>query len=298
MKINRVFRLERISHMLISTIQSMDSLPMMKQSGIDAVIVSFEKVSIRTEKKYPISTLKDWKNGCKENGLKLYINALKLFMEEEIEFLELFMKECKEIDVDGIYYADEGVFQIAKELEIENKLIYQPETLVTNTPDVQFYLDLGVQSVCLAHELSLHEILEIGKKCPQAEVLIHGYFSILYSRRPLVSNYLHHLGKEKEKNDYTLIEQTRNEKMPILEDETGTHIFSAFPINSYDQIKQLRQCGIERFRIDNIWMSDEQCAQIAATYQKILQNEEAEKAEMISSDHWYGQKTVKKKVNE
>lgn len=50
MKINRVFRLERISHMLISTIQSMDSLPMMKQSGIDAVIVSFEKVSIRTEK--------------------------------------------------------------------------------------------------------------------------------------------------------------------------------------------------------------------------------------------------------
>ena len=183
--------------MFISTIQSMASLPAFQASPIDTVVVAFEGFSLRSEAKQPIDSLADWKAACEQHGLKMAVNALKLFMEEEVDGLEHFLQALKDVDVDAIYYADEGVFEIAQRLGLQEKLVYQPETLVTNTPDVRFYLDLGVKSVSLAHELSLEEIVGIVQNCPQAEILIHGYFSILYSRRPLVTNYLRHIGKEK-----------------------------------------------------------------------------------------------------
>ncbi len=229
--------------MIISTIQNIGSIPMMKENGIDAVIVSFENVSLRSQHMQPASMLGQWKEQCAAHGMKLYINMLKLFMEEEMPLLDQFMETLRRIEPDGIYYADEGVYESAEKYGLCGKLIYQPETLVTSTPDVRFYFDLGVQSVSLAHELSLDEILHIAKSEPAIEVLIHGYFSILYSRRPLVTNYLHHIGKEKEKDAFSIVEQTRKEPMPIIEDETGTHVFSSVPINSYAQIRHLYEAG-------------------------------------------------------
>ena len=46
------------------------------------------------------------------------------------------MQIFKDINIDGIYYADEGILYIAQEMNIQNKLIYQPETLVTSSMDV------------------------------------------------------------------------------------------------------------------------------------------------------------------
>ena len=40
------------------------------------------------------------------------------------------MQIFKDINIDCIYYADEGILYIAQEMNIQNKLIYQPETMV------------------------------------------------------------------------------------------------------------------------------------------------------------------------
>lgn len=41
--------------------------------------------------------------------------------------------------------------------------------------------------------------------------------------------------------------------MPIYEDHAGTHIFSANPISSFEQMDSLKEAGIKRFRIDSIF---------------------------------------------
>lgn len=282
--------------MFISTIQSMASLPAFQASPIDTVVVAFEGFSLRSEAKQPIDSLADWKAACEQHGLKMAVNALKLFMEEEVDGLEHFLQALKDVDVDAIYYADEGVFEIAQRLGLQEKLVYQPETLVTNTPDVCFYLDLGVKSVSLAHELSLEEIVGIVQNCPQAEILIHGYFSILYSRRPLVTNYLRHIGKEKKSDRYDLVEQTRDEAMPVLEDESGTHVFSAEPIQSLDYIQALYDAGVRRFRLDSLFLNDEEIIEAAKAYAAVLAGGQPARP-LAGSDRWYGQTTVKKKVD-
>lgn len=57
--------------MIISTIQNIGSIPMMKENGIDAVIVSFENVSLRSQHMQPASMLGQWKEQCAAHGMKL-----------------------------------------------------------------------------------------------------------------------------------------------------------------------------------------------------------------------------------
>ena len=283
--------------MIITTIHAIESIPRFAECGIDAVVVSIPYFSIRNSNIVPLEELSLWKKACKDNGILLYVNFLRFCMESDLQKMKQSMKALKEADVDGIYYADEGVLYEALQLGIENKLIYQPETLVTSHYDVDFYLEQGVQSVSLAHELSLDEILSIAKHSPNIEVLVHGFFSIMYSRRPLISNYLEVVEKSnvfQMNHRYDLIEQTRTERLPIVQDESGTHVFSAMPIQSFDEIKKLSEAGISRFRIDAIFSDDETTMELAKLYRKALAGEKIE-SDVNASNHLYHQETIKKK---
>ena len=252
--------------MFISTIHSFESLEMLKNSGIDAVIIGIPSFSIRHTIEVKLDDLFVWKKKCDELNLKLYVNCLKFVHEQELERLKETLTVLKEY-VDGIYYSDEGVLFEARELGMESLLIYQPETLVTNANDVSFYLSQGIQSVSLAHELSLEEICSIASKNPNVEVLIHGYYSIMYSRRPLIKNYFNAIEKEIDlTKSYDLIEQTRKERMPIIQSEYGTTVFSEHPKGSYFQFHRLNSVGIRRFRIDSIFLDDAWCANVVESY--------------------------------
>ncbi len=281
--------------MFITTIHSFDSLEKLKNAGADAIVIGVEKYSIRSSIYVEEKDLFKWKKECERLKLKIYINLLRMVMDEDIPRIREILTTCKKLDVDGIYYADEGIFFEAKEIGFENRLIYQPETLVTSSHDVNFYLDLGIKSVSLAHELSLEEILSIAKVNNNVEVLIHGYFSILYSRRPLVSNYFTAIDKKDVDvtKKYDLIEQTRQERMPILEDDAGTHIFSECPIQSLNQIESLEEVGINRFRIDSIFFDDDWTCEMLELYKFAMNGILIDDDE--SSDRWYYQETIKKK---
>lgn len=281
--------------MFITTIHSFDSLEMLKDAGADAIVIGIEKYSIRACNSVAENELAIWKNECDRFGLKLCVNVLRMIMDEDLSKVRQLLVLFKELNIDGIYYADEGVFFEAKEIGIQDKMIYQPETLVTSSNDVQFYLNLGILSVSLAHELSLEEILNIAKVNNNIEILIHGYFSILYSRRCLVTNYFDAIGKKNVSSTkkYDLIEQTRNERMPILEDESGTHIFSEYPIQSLNQIQEINDVGISRFRIDSIFYDDQWTCEILELYHLALSGVLIDDDE--SSDRWYYQETIKKK---
>lgn len=281
--------------MFITTIHSIESLEKLKNAKADAVIIGVEHFSIRSSIVVKKEELKLWETKCDQLGLKLYINFLRLCMDQDLDKVREYFACFKSLHIDGIYYADEGLYYEAKKMGIEDVLIYQPETLVTSSYDVNFYMSQGIQSVSLAHELSLQEVLSIGKKNPDVEILVHGYFSILYSRRPLVTNYLQAIHKDPCDLPcrFDLIEQTRDERMPILQDETGTHIFSEMPINSLQEMLDFVDVGMHRFRIDSIFFDDDWTVEILDLYNLALQGIKITDDE--SSNRWYLEETIKKK---
>lgn len=277
--------------MWITTIHDKKNLPALVRAGANAILVGVEGLCIRECLSIPLNHLKEWKEACDAQGVFLYVNCMRLCMDEEIEIMREALAECKKLDIQGIYYADEGVLWEAKQLGIENKLIYQPETLVASSMDVNFYMEQGIQSVSLAHELSLDEIVSIARHTKDVEVLVHGYFSILYSRRPLITNYLEAIDVDAPRkwHRYDLIEQTREDCMPILEDEAGTYVFSSHPIQSLCEMDALKEAGVHRFRIDSLFFDDQWCIRTLEAYQSNTKIEDG------SSDHWYHQETIKAK---
>lgn len=275
--------------MFFVTIHDLKNIKKIKEAGADAIIIGIEGFSIRQSLTISLRDLKEVVLQCHALNLKLYVNALRFFMEDELNLLETFLKACKEADVDGIYYSDEGVFYEAQKQGMESLLIYQPETLITNHMDIAFYLHLGIQSVSLAHECSLEEILQMTEQNKEVEILISGYFSILYSRRMLVTNYLDAIKSNEKghKKVLDLIESTRQDRMPIVEDDYGTHIFSEAPIQSQKELPVLKEHGLYRFRIDSIFMDDDWTVNVLQAYQN--------QSEVPGSNHWYYQTTMKKK---
>lgn len=272
--------------MLITTIHQFESLQALKDNGVDAILIGIPHYSIRHCIEVSLQDLPKWREACAKLNLKLYINFLKFCHEDQIEDMKKTLSILKENQVDGIYYGDEGVFYEAKKINLS--CIYQPETLITSSYDINFYLNNGAKSVSLAHELSLDEICEIAQVQPNFEILLSGYYSILYSRRPLLSNYFQLLKLENNKKSYTLIEQTRQGKMPIIEDENGTYIFSEEPMQSYEEFETLRKLQISRYRIDSIFFDDQWTLQVLQSYQKKLKT-------VPGSNRWYYQESIQKK---
>lgn len=149
----------------------------------------------------------------------------------------------------------------AIQLGMQDRLVYQPDTLITNSADAAFYRAQGCQGVSLAREITLEEICAIASRCSGVEMLVHGRFSIMHSRRQLLHSYFAFLKRPDDdphgRRDLSLKEETREAHMPIIEDEGGTHVFSEYTLQSFAQIRTLVESGVSRLRIDSIFRDDD-----------------------------------------
>lgn len=243
----------------ITTPWCKEDIELFKQEHVEGVILPVPFFSVRKMNAFPVETLKDLIKECQEANIKTYVPVNRFFIEEELEQLKEFLKQLKEWNADYIYFTDEGVLQTAKELGMEDRLIYNPDTLITNAFDAQYYLDEGIARVCISREITLEEICTIAKKVKDAsklEVMIHGRLPMMHSKRELLTNYMTFLEKDYPvKNNYNLylIESTRDDHMPIIEDEHGTHVFSGFTLTSFEEIETLKDAGIVNVRIEGMF---------------------------------------------
>lgn len=249
-------------------------LEKLKKAGATSVVIATPFFSVRGAAYFSEEELPCLKKESDRLGLQMYVLVNRFFVEEELERLRAFLRFLKELDVDGIYYGDEGVLYEADKLGLKHKLIYNPDTLITNKEDVQYYLDEGISMVTISKEITLEEICSIANHVSGAcEVVIHGRLNMMHSKRTLLSNYLHFIGNDediKNKQNLYIMEETRDEHMPIVEDETGTHVFTGFTLSSFDEIKDMANSGVQAFRIDGIFHDIDYVCKVLTLYKEIL----------------------------
>ena len=115
------------------------------------------------------------------------------------------------------------------------------------------------ESAVLAREINLDAIVEIKENAEvEIEVQVHGMSCMFQSKRSLVGNYFEYQGKimeienrKSEKNMF-LYDKERNNKYPIFEDENGTHIMSPNDICIIDELEEMIEADVDRFKIDGI----------------------------------------------
>lgn len=264
---------------MIATPFEIGDIHKLKEAGASSVVIATPFFSARGAAYFPRAELKRVKSVCEQEQINMYMLVNRFFTQDEMDCLTSFLQELKQLNVEGIYYGDESVLYEAKKLHIEDRLIYAPDTLMTNDVDVNFYLEEGIRMVSISREITKEEICDIAKHTNgNIEVTIHGRVNMMHSKRHLISNYLTFIDKYediKEKRSLYIMEETRDEHMPIIEDALGTHVFSGYTLASFREIKAFVEAGVKHVKIDGIFHDIDYVCEAVKLYQDILHGADA-----------------------
>jgi len=193
---------------------------------------------------YTDDDLKSIRDYCYTARLKYYIVLDNFITEDEEMMLHKYLDLIADLDPDGIFFHDLGVMEAAKVHGLFSKLIYDGKTVLCNSLDSAFMLAKGIDSVMISREITLEEIYEIAKNTDgRINMQIFGHQRLSYSRRKFLSNYFHQINKKYDylnKESLYLIEEQRDYKMPIVEDDNGTYIYSDYIFEMFREISDLR----------------------------------------------------------
>ena len=215
--------------------------------GTDIFILGNDEYANRLVNSFSLIEIQEAKDLISSLGKELYLNMNLILHNEHLDSYKKFLMFAKELKVDGIIFGDLGAYMLAREVGIEGKLIYNPETLNTNYYDTEFWHRKGIKGLTISKEISMTEMIEIGtKKQLEVSIIGHGHLSMFHSRRPLIENFFTYTKQEYqefiENRNLRIVEEIRNESYPIFQDSHGTHIFREKALESYKEIVKFKDC--------------------------------------------------------
>lgn len=249
--------------------------------GADAVYIGGEVFSLRAKSKnFSMDDMREGIAFAHAHGTKVYVTANILAHNGDLEGVEAYFHELKEIGPDALIISDPGVFQIAKEICPEIDVHISTQANNTNYRTYRFWHNLGATRVVSARELSIDELRELRANIPEEleiETFIHGAMCISYSGRCLLSSYF--TGRDANQGacthpcrwKYAIMEETRpGEYLPVYENERGTYIFNSKDLCMIDHIPELVAAGIDSFKIEGRMKTALYVAVVTRTYRQAI----------------------------
>ena len=249
--------------------------------GADAVYIGGEVFSLRAKSKnFSLDDMREGIAFAHEHGTKVYVTANILAHNGDLDGIETYFHELKEIKPDALIISDPGVFQIAKEICPEIDVHISTQANNTNYRTYRFWHTMGASRVVSARELSLKEIRELRDNIPEEleiETFIHGAMCISYSGRCLLSSYF--TGRDANQGacthpcrwKYAIMEETRpGEYLPVYENERGTYIFNSKDLCMIEHIPEMVEAGIDSFKIEGRMKTALYVAVVTRTYRQAI----------------------------
>lgn len=266
---------------ILAPASSLEVLKTAIQYGADAVYIGGEAYGLRAKaKNFSMEDMKEGIEFAHERGKKVYVTANITAHDGDLEGVEQYFEELKEIHPDALIISDPGVFTIAREICPEIDIHISTQANNVNYRTFRFWKTQGATRVVTARELSIKEIAEIDKNIPEdleIETFVHGAMCISYSGRCLLSNYF--TGRDANQGActhpcrwrYHLVEETRpGEYLPVEENERGTYIFNSKDLCMIEHIPELVQAGVDSFKIEGRMKTALYVAVVARTYSQAL----------------------------
>ena len=260
---------------------SLDTLKTAVNYGADAVYLGGEAFGLRAKaKNFTNEEIREGIKFAHEHGVRVYITANIFAHNRDLDGVEEYFRELKEIGPDALIISDPGVFSIARRVLPEMEIHISTQANNTNYETYRFWYELGAKRVVSARELSLEEIREIRRHIPEdmeIESFIHGAMCISYSGRCLLSNFF--TGRDANQGacthpcrwKYAVVEETRpGEYMPVYENDRGTFLFNSKDLCMIEHVPEMLEEGIDSFKIEGRMKNALYVATVARTYRKAI----------------------------
>ena len=193
-----------------------------------------------------------------ENKKKVYVLIDRVFFNDDLNKLKKFIKELEKYNCDGYYFSDLGVYELFKEKNWIDKLIYFSQTQIVSTMELDSFLSLGIKTVFVSKDLPFKSLSNYQNN-DKVGIVCFGYKNLFYSRRKLLSSYNDEYGLKKysSKSKYLIREQKRQQKNIIFEDRFGTYIFTDYIENHINEIEKFDSLGIKTILFDDNFVEEE-----------------------------------------
>ncbi len=249
--------------------------------GADAVYIGGDAFGLRAKaKNFNPEEMKEGIDFAHKHGVRVHVTVNILAHNYDLDGVEKYLHELKELKPDALIIADPGIFMKARRICPEIDIHVSTQANNTNYETYNFWHDLGAKRVVAARELSMNEIKEIKEKIPEdleMECFIHGAMCISYSGRCLLSNYF--TGRDANHGacthpcrwKYAVVEEKRpGEYLPVYENERGTYIFNSKDLCMIEHIPELVDAGVDSCKIEGRMKTALYVATVARTYRKAI----------------------------
>lgn len=236
--------------------------------GADAVYLAGQQFGMRTASdNFSREELKDAISYAHERNVKVYVTVNILPHPSQMEMLPEYLEFLESIKPDALIISDLGVFSLAKKYAPSIELHVSTQASTVNAQACKVWHSLGASRIVLARELSLEEIKKIRLEIPpelELEAFVHGAMCVSYSGRCLLSNYFSGRNancgncvqpcrweyKIREMNAELYEVKRPEDAIPVVQDESGTYIFSSKDLCMIEHIPELIDAGIDSFKIE------------------------------------------------
>ena len=286
------------------SVNGTEKMKELKACGADAVLIAAEGMSFSLTDPCSFGKIRDLIPVCHEAGLDLHINLNALFAQGEVEAVRQYLKNAIEAGADGFWFSDPMLMRAAKECGCVNRMVYHPMTLVTNTFDADWWMKKGLLSAVISPLLTAKEILRMISNVSGLTVQIHGRSLMSVSARSLLGAYEEavHSAALRGKRDLFLVEEKRDDRMPVFENGRGTMVFTDFIQESFHEIREFAAAGDCRFLLEGSGMTEEEILDALQGYTNILNGADPEQTaaqyrekypDLPLSKGYYEQETIK-----
>lgn len=262
---------------LLVTPTAVSEIESLLQAGATAVMVGEQRYGLRLAGEFKREDIVEAVNIAHQHNAKVYVAMNGLFHNDKIAELNEYILFLKEASVDAIVFGDPAVLMAVRETAPEMKMHWSTETTGTNWYSCNYWGRKGAKRAVLARELSMDSIIDIKEKAEvEIEVQVHGMACMFQSKRSLLGNYFEYQGKvmeienRKVEKDMFLLDNERNNKYPIFEDENGTHIMSPNDMCIIDELSEMIDAEVDVFKIDGVLKSPQYILEVTKKYRQAI----------------------------
>lgn len=236
---------------------SLKNLGEVLKTRVDGIILPVEHLAVNNGIYF---TLEDIKSILNLTSKEVCVSINKIMHNEDLDHLEEVLVALNKMNISKIFFYDLAVMNICKCLGIKKELVVFQDHLNASLYSNQFYQKRGIHYAVITNDITKEEINEISRYMPLM-LICYGYLPIFYSRRYLIRNYLEYINKEKTGDIYYI--KNGEDKYPIVEEESGTTIYSKEPINLINDLDEL---DIKYIILNAFHIKDEEFLKVVDNY--------------------------------
>ncbi|OJG66855.1 U32 family peptidase [Enterococcus moraviensis] len=265
---------------LIATAESIEQAEALLAVGIDTLYIGEEMFGLRLPTSFSREEQQRITEMAHTVGKRVTVALNGIMHPEKMKKVPEYLAFLQEIKVDQVTVGDPGVVFVMQRDGIDIPYIYDGETLVTSSRQINFWAKRGSIGAVLAREVPFEEMKAMKDNLMvPAEVLVYGATCIHQSKRPLLQNYYNFTKNDESaaKERGLFISEPKKEEThySIYEDSHGTHIFADNDVNLIGELEKLHEQNYTKWKLDGIYAPGENFVKVAKLFVEAKEKIEA-----------------------